>query len=104
MAKARRKSNKSKRVKVSRRRKPAKTPHDVRFPNESSAYRTARNRLLEAELGLRREVERVASLRRKVPAGGVVPTDYAFEEIGSDGDVRQVHLSELFGDRDTLVL
>ncbi len=76
----------------------------MRFPNESGAYRSARNRLLEAEIGLRREIERVAALRRKLPVGGALPIDYAFEEIGSDSAARRVHLSELFGDKDTLVI
>jgi hypothetical protein len=31
--------------------------HDVRFPGESSGYREARNKLLEAEIELRRRVE-----------------------------------------------
>jgi predicted dithiol-disulfide oxidoreductase (DUF899 family) len=105
MAKARRKAGKSRRVtKASPSRTAAKALHKVRFPNESTAYRTARNRLLDAEIGLRREVERVAALRRKLPVGGAVPVDYAFEEIGSDGAPHRVHLSELFGDKNTLVL
>jgi predicted dithiol-disulfide oxidoreductase (DUF899 family) len=35
------------------------------FPNESSAYRAARNELLEAEIALRRNIEAVAAQRRK---------------------------------------
>jgi predicted dithiol-disulfide oxidoreductase (DUF899 family) len=74
--------------------------HGRRFPNESAAYRAARNRLLRAEQALRRRMETVAALRRRLPAGGVVPEDYAFEA----GDpVRRVRLSELFGSHDTLV-
>lgn len=70
------------------------------FPNEPKPYRAARQRLLRAEIALRRNVEKVAALRRKLPAGGKVPQDYLFEE----GDPpRQVKLSELFGDKDTLV-
>jgi predicted dithiol-disulfide oxidoreductase (DUF899 family) len=70
------------------------------FPNETKPYRAARNRLLRAEIALRRQVEKVAAMRRKLPAGGKVPQDYVFEE----GDPpRKVTLSELFGDRDTLV-
>jgi predicted dithiol-disulfide oxidoreductase (DUF899 family) len=70
------------------------------FPNEPKPYRAARNRLLRAEAALRRQVEKVAALRRKLPAGGKVPQDYVFEE----GDPpRAVRLSELFGERDTLV-
>jgi len=69
------------------------------FPNESPEYRQARNALLTEEIELRRHIERVAALRRILPAGGEVPEDYAFE--GREGPVR---LSQLFGDKDTLVL
>ncbi len=85
-----------------------KALHAVRFPNESAGYRKARNALLKAEIGLRRQVERVAALRRKLPAGGRVPEDYVFEEGARDltdtQTVRRVRLSELFGDKDTLVV
>ena len=77
--------------------------HDVRFPGESAAYRGARNKLLQAEIGLRREIERVAAERRKLPAGGAVPEDYVFEEAAPAESTRRVKLSELFGDKDTLV-
>jgi predicted dithiol-disulfide oxidoreductase (DUF899 family) len=74
--------------------------HDERFPGESPAYRKARNQLLEAEIGLRRQTEAVAALRRKLPPGGEVPQDYVFEEgaadLSDDGGARQVRLSELF--------
>ncbi len=46
--------------------------HDRRFPNESVSYRSARNRLLRAELALRRQIEKVAAMRRELPAGGAV--------------------------------
>jgi predicted dithiol-disulfide oxidoreductase (DUF899 family) len=72
----------------------------MRFPNEGKAYRAARDELLRAELKLRREIERVAALRRKLPAGGAVPEDYVFEE---GEPPRKVALSELFGGRDTVV-
>ena len=41
--------------------------HPQRFPNESRLYRSARNKLLSAETDLRRQVERVARMRRKLP-------------------------------------
>ena len=41
--------------------------HDVRFPDESAAYRAARNSLLKAEIDLRRQIETVAAQRRKLP-------------------------------------
>jgi predicted dithiol-disulfide oxidoreductase (DUF899 family) len=72
----------------------------AKFPGESSRYRTARNRLLAAEIDLRKQVERVASMRRKLPLGGPVPEDYVFDE-----DSGQVKLSELFRDGfDTLLI
>jgi predicted dithiol-disulfide oxidoreductase (DUF899 family) len=74
----------------------------IRFPGESSDYRLARNRLLEAEVELRRMIERVAAQRRALPPGGAVPDDYVFEEAADGGAVR---FSELFAPgRDTLVI
>jgi predicted dithiol-disulfide oxidoreductase (DUF899 family) len=72
--------------------------HDRRFPGEKPSYRTARNRLLRAEMALRKQAEAVATLRRKLPAGGAVPEDYVFESEG--GPVR---MSQLFARGDTLV-
>jgi len=75
--------------------------HSIRFPGESSRYRTARNRLLEAERDLRRQVEKVAVMRRKLPLGGPIPEDYVFEE----GTAKIVKFSDLFRDGlNTLVL
>lgn len=75
----------------------------VRFPGESGEYRLARNRLLEAEIELRRAIERVAAQRRALPPGGAVPDDYVFEEA-ADGD-GTVKFSELFAPgHDTLVV
>ena len=72
----------------------------VRFPNETAAYRDAREALLTAEMDLRRKAEEVAALRRGMPAGGVVPEDYEFDEIvvGPSGAerVQPVRLSDLF--------
>ena len=72
----------------------------IRHPNESEEYREARQQLLIEEIELRRHAERVAELRRRLPLGGEVPEDYAF--TGEDG--QKVRLSQLFGDRDTLVV
>lgn len=41
----------------------------VRFPNESSEYRMARDLLLAEEIELRRHIERVAEQRRALPPG-----------------------------------
>ena len=76
---------------------------DIRFPGESAEYRRERNRLLEAELELRRAVERVAAQRRALPPGGAVPDDYRFEEAAEGGG--EARLSELFAPgKDTLVI
>ena len=72
----------------------------VRFPGESAAYRTARDKLLAAEIELRARVEEVAALRRALPPGGAIAEDYLFEEGAADPrgaeSVRQVKFSELF--------
>src|ERR1700749_3538201 len=75
------------------------------FPNESRAYRKARDQLLKAEIKLRREVEAVAKLRRKLPLGGVVPEDFVFEEQADVIGIRKIKLSQLFAPgKDTLIL
>ncbi|HVV62823.1 MAG TPA: DUF899 family protein [Pseudolabrys sp.] len=100
MAKARRKQSAT-----SNGKKGAKSV-PVRFPNERGDYRRKRNALLKAEMALRRQVEKVAALRRNLPAGGVVPEDYLFEEnaAGLFDSAKKTRLSELFGDKDTLVI
>jgi predicted dithiol-disulfide oxidoreductase (DUF899 family) len=70
----------------------------MNFPNETSDYRAARDRLLQSELDLRRQIESVAAQRRELPPGGEVPEDYVFD--GVEGKVR---LSQLFAKGDTLV-
>lgn len=70
----------------------------ARFPNENSEYRRARNELLVEEIELRRQIERVAELRRHLPPGGEVNENYRF--VGEKG---QVTLLDLFGDKQTLV-
>jgi predicted dithiol-disulfide oxidoreductase (DUF899 family) len=75
----------------------------IQFPGESSEYRLARDRLLQAEIELRRAIERVAEQRRALPPGGAVPDDYLFEEAAGGGG--EVRFSELFAPgRDTLVI
>ena len=69
------------------------------FPNESAEYRSARNVLLAEEIELRRHIERVAAQRRALPPGGKVPENY--ELIGETGSVR---LSDIFGDKQTLLV
>jgi predicted dithiol-disulfide oxidoreductase (DUF899 family) len=77
----------------------------VEFPGESSDYRAARDKLLEAEIALRRAMEAVAAARRELPPGGVIPEDYVFQGRGADGAATDLRLSELFAPgKDSLVI
>jgi predicted dithiol-disulfide oxidoreductase (DUF899 family) len=73
------------------------------FPGESAEYQRSRQELLEAEIALRDQVERVAQMRRTLPLGMAMP-DYVFREGPADlsrndpADFREVRLSELFDD------
>ena len=69
---------------------------EIRYPGESAEYRAARDRLLEREIELRRQMEAVAAERRELPADGEVPEDYVFDGEGPDGDPADIRLSELF--------
>lgn len=71
----------------------------TRHPNESAAYRRARQALLIEEIELRRQIERVAELRRALPEGGEVTKPYVFE-----GERGPVTFAKLFGDKQTLVI
>jgi predicted dithiol-disulfide oxidoreductase (DUF899 family) len=68
----------------------------ITYPGESAEYRAARDRLLEQEIELRRNMEVVAAARRDLPPGGVVPEDYPFRGVGRDGEETNLLLSELF--------
>ena len=83
--------------------------HSVRFPEESDSYRAARNELLLAEVALRKQIEAVAALRRKLPLGGAVKQDYVFEEGAADlndsSTTKAVRIPELFEPgKDTLLI
>lgn len=67
------------------------------YPNESSEYREARTALLAEEIALRRQVQKVAAMRRELPAGSA-PKDYRF----LDEDGKEIGLADLFGRHDTL--
>ena len=69
------------------------------FPNESDAYRQARNALLVEEIELRRHLERVAEMRRQLPPGGEVTKTYRFES-----EHGPVTLADMFGDRQSLII
>jgi len=50
-------------------------------------------------------MEAVATARRALPPGGVVPEDYVFDEAGPNGELARVKLSELFAPgKDSLVV
>jgi len=71
-----------------------------KFANENPEYRKASEELLEAEIALKDQLERVATLRRRLPRNTSV-TDYLLQEgpaALSDGDapIREVRLSNLF--------
>jgi len=68
----------------------------IRFPNESPAYRAARDALLQREVALRREMESVAEAVRALPPGGEIPEDYIFEGFDADGRPAEIRFSQLF--------
>jgi len=74
----------------------------TRLANEPHDYLRKREELRLAEIEMFRNIERVAALRRALPAGAEV-TDYVFQEgprdlKGSDSTISSVRLSELFSD------
>ena len=77
---------------------------ELRYPNESTEYRAAREALLKDEQELIDKVKSVAERRRSLPPGGQLKEDYTFQ-WANDGKVGQsVKFSELFGDKQTLLL
>ena len=69
------------------------------YPNESKAYRKAREALLKDEQELVKKVKALAAKRRKLPLGGQLQEDYVFQ-WANDGKVgKSVKFSELFGER-----
>ena len=74
--------------------------HENRFPGEDDRYREARDELLEKEIALRKRMEEVAGLRRRLPSSGLIKEDYVFDEGAHDlpdlQTVRQTRMSELF--------
>ena len=76
------------------------TYRQTNLQNESSVYLAKREELRKAEIELMRQRERVAELRRALPAGATIQ-DYEFLEGPpslDDGDepIKAVRLSELF--------
>ena len=77
---------------------------ELRYPNESREYRDARDALRKDEQELVDKVKAVAEKRRRLPPGGQLKEDYVFE-WANDGKVgKAVKFSELFGDKNTLLL
>jgi predicted dithiol-disulfide oxidoreductase (DUF899 family) len=75
-----------------------------RYPNESNAYREAREALLKDEQELVEKVKAVAAKRRTLPLGGELKEDYVFQ-WANDGKIGQtVKFSELFAGHNTLLL
>ena len=80
------------------------TYHDKKLPNESEQYRVQRNELLQEEINLRAQAERVAAKRRELPLGGKLKEDYEFEMLDKNNDIVKIRLSELFGDKKSLII
>jgi predicted dithiol-disulfide oxidoreductase (DUF899 family) len=77
---------------------------ELRYPNETRAYREARDALLKDEQELVDKAKAVAAKRRTLPLGGELKEDYVFQ-WANDGKVGQrVRFSELFGDKQTLLI
>lgn len=83
--------------------------HDKCFPNESKDYRKFRDALLKEEIALRKILEDVATLRRKLPLGGRLKEDYIFDEVvaelGNTSEIVQTTFSSLFDEnKDNLLI
>lgn len=74
------------------------------YPNESAAYRRARDELAVEEAELIRKVKSVASKRRELPLGGRLKQDYVFSWATDARLEEPVRFSELFRDKTSLIL
>lgn len=77
---------------------------ETRYPNESTEYRTARDALLREERELVDRTKALAEKRRQLPLGGELKEDYLFQWANEGKVGETVRLSELFGDKPTLLL
>jgi predicted dithiol-disulfide oxidoreductase (DUF899 family) len=77
---------------------------ETRYPNESQEYRDARDELLKAEQELIDKTRSVAEKRRSLPLGGELKEDYVFQWANEGKVGEKVKFSELFGDKNTLLL
>lgn len=79
--------------------------HNKRFPNELDNYRQARNELLDEEIKLRAQVEKIGQLRKALPNGGKLKEDYQFQTLSDQGEEKAIPLSSLFTEgKNTLAL
>jgi predicted dithiol-disulfide oxidoreductase (DUF899 family) len=77
---------------------------EPRYPNESREYREARDALTKEEQALVEKLRAVAAKRRQLPRGGRLKEDYDLQ-WADDGRIGSpVKFSELFGDKDTLLI
>ena len=77
---------------------------EPRYPNESPEYREARDALLREEQELVDKVKAVAARRRTLPLGGELKEDYVFQWASHGKVGERVSFSDLFGDKDTLLI
>ena len=77
---------------------------ELRYPNESREYREARDALLKEEQALIDKARSVAARRRTLPLGGRLKEDYTFQWANDGKTGRPVRFSELFADKNTLLL
>ena len=78
---------------------------ELRYPNETRPIATRAKPCSRTSRSSSTKTKAVAEKRRKLPPGGELKEDYVFQ-WASDGKVgqRRVKFSELFGDKDTLLL
>lgn len=76
--------------------------NELRYPNESPAYRSARDSLLKDEQELVARVKALAERRRTLPPSGALKEDYVFQWASGGKTGQRVRFSELFGDKTTL--
>ena len=78
--------------------------NELRYPNESGAYRDARDSLRKEEQELVDKVKSLSERRRNLPPGGQLKEDYVFQ-WANDGEVgKSVKFSGLFADKNILLL
>lgn len=74
------------------------------YPNETTAYRQAREELALEELALISQVKAVAEKRRSLPLGGRLKEDYVFDWANDSNLDQRVSFSELFDNKKSLIL